>query len=81
MVEWAQRAGKLVLSEAEDFHEVNVVTFCNLALFWHSQGAWKLSYLHKGKAAVVVADCKGCKTKLIRPRKFLPATPYHKHWA
>lgn len=49
MIDWAQRAGKLVLQEAEDLHEENIVTFLNLALFWHSQGSWRISYLHKGK--------------------------------
>jgi hypothetical protein len=48
MIEWAQRAGKLVFQEAENLHEDNVVTFCNLALFWHSQGSWRISLLHKG---------------------------------
>lgn len=48
MIEWAKRAGKLVFQEAEDLHEDNIVTFCNLALFWHSQGSWRISYLHKG---------------------------------
>jgi hypothetical protein len=48
MVEWAKRAGRLVFQEAEELHEHNIVTFCNLALFWHSQGSWRISYLHKG---------------------------------
>lgn len=48
MIEWAKRAGKLVFQEAEELHEENIVTFCNLALFWHSQGSWRISHLHKG---------------------------------
>ena len=52
MTEWAQRAGKLVFQEAEDLHEDNIATFCNLALFWHSQGSWRKSYLYKGTAAL-----------------------------
>ncbi|KAF2428304.1 hypothetical protein EJ08DRAFT_671462 [Tothia fuscella] len=40
MVEWAKQAGKLE----------NIVTFCNLALFWHSQGSWRMAYLYKGNA-------------------------------
>ncbi|KPM45635.1 hypothetical protein AK830_g918 [Neonectria ditissima] len=47
MVEWAKRAGQLVFQEAEELLEENVVTFCNLALFWHSQGSWRISDLHK----------------------------------
>lgn len=48
MIEWAQRAGSLVFREAEELHEDNIVTFCNLALFWHSQGSWRIAFLHKG---------------------------------
>jgi hypothetical protein len=48
MIEWAKQAGKLVFQEAEDLHEDNIVTFCNLALFWFSQGSWRIAYLHKG---------------------------------
>lgn len=49
MIEWAKKAGRLVFQEAEDLHEENIVTFSNLALFWHSQGSWRISQLHKGK--------------------------------
>lgn len=48
-MEWAERAGKLVFQEVEDMYEDNVVSFINLALFWHSQGSWRKAYLHKGK--------------------------------
>lgn len=48
MIDWAKRAGRLVLQEAEELHEDNVVTFCNLALFWHAQGSWRIALLHKG---------------------------------
>ncbi|KEF57342.1 uncharacterized protein A1O9_05259 [Exophiala aquamarina CBS 119918] len=50
MVEWAQRAGKLVFLDAQEIQEESIVTHCNLSLFWHSQGDWRLSYLHKGSA-------------------------------
>jgi hypothetical protein len=48
MTLWAKKAGTLVFQEAEELHEDNIVTFCNLSLFWHSQGSWRISYLHKG---------------------------------
>ncbi|KAH7246538.1 hypothetical protein BKA59DRAFT_200794 [Fusarium tricinctum] len=50
MTLWAKKAGTLVFQEAEELHEDNIVTFCNLSLFWHSQGSWRISYLHKGNA-------------------------------
>ncbi|KAI1331567.1 hypothetical protein F5Y16DRAFT_271266 [Xylariaceae sp. FL0255] len=34
--------------DAEKLAEENIVTFINLALFWHSSGKWKVAYLHKG---------------------------------
>lgn len=49
MIEWAKQAGKLVFADAEDLHDDNIVTFSILALFWYSQGSWRLCYLHKGK--------------------------------
>lgn len=52
MTEWARKAGTLVFQEAEELHEDNIVTFCNLSLFWHSQGSWRISYLHKGISAI-----------------------------
>lgn len=52
MITWARRAGKLVFQEVEDLNEDNVVTFVNLALFWNSQGSWRLSMLYKGKVFV-----------------------------
>ena len=48
MTDWAKRAGRLVLQEAEELHEDNVVTFCNLALFGHAEGSWRIGLLHKG---------------------------------
>ncbi|KAI8714907.1 hypothetical protein NCS52_01211600 [Fusarium sp. LHS14.1] len=54
MIEWAKKAGKLVFQEAEELHEDNLVTFFNLALFWHSQGSWRVSYLHKGNACQLI---------------------------
>ncbi|KAH7148209.1 hypothetical protein EDB81DRAFT_791762 [Dactylonectria macrodidyma] len=50
MIEWAKRAGRLVFQEIEELSEENLVTFSNLALFWHSQGSWRISQLHKGNA-------------------------------
>ncbi|KAH8174568.1 hypothetical protein LIA77_05987 [Sarocladium implicatum] len=47
---WADRAGKLVLNEAETPLEDNVVTFSILALFWYMQGSWRRSYMHNGNA-------------------------------
>lgn len=48
MTKWAKKAGALVFQDAEDLSDDNLVTFCNLSLFWHSQGSWRISYLHKG---------------------------------
>ncbi|KAF5686683.1 hypothetical protein FDENT_5686 [Fusarium denticulatum] len=50
MTKWAQEAGALVFQDAEELSDDNLVTFCNLSLFWHSQGSWRISYLHKGNA-------------------------------
>lgn len=49
MIEWAQRASNLVFQEIEALHPDSIVTFCNLALFWNAQGAWKRAFVHKGK--------------------------------
>ncbi|KAI1346479.1 hypothetical protein F5Y01DRAFT_297708 [Xylaria sp. FL0043] len=54
MLEWAQKAGKLVLQDAEELIWENVVTFMNLALFWHSQGSWRRAYFHKGNAFLLL---------------------------
>ncbi|KAJ5611968.1 hypothetical protein N7528_009073 [Penicillium herquei] len=48
MMEWADRAGKLVFREAESLQEDNIVTFMNLALLLYSQGIWRRSFIHKG---------------------------------
>ncbi|KAI1259592.1 hypothetical protein F5Y18DRAFT_408672 [Xylariaceae sp. FL1019] len=50
MEQWAKKAGKLVFENAEELAQENIVTFLNLALFWHSLGAWRRAYLHKGNA-------------------------------
>ncbi|KAF4339116.1 hypothetical protein FBEOM_6934 [Fusarium beomiforme] len=50
MKKWAKTAGALVFQDAEELSDDNLVTFCNLSLFWHSQGSWRISYLHKGNA-------------------------------
>lgn len=54
MLEWAKRAGSLVFQEVEEFYEDNIVTFCNLAMFWHSQGSWRISQLHKGTSIIML---------------------------
>lgn len=51
MLEWAQLAGKLVLRQADELHEEDVVTTINLGLFWHSQGSWRKSFFYKGALA------------------------------
>lgn len=48
MLEWARMAGKLVFLEAEELHEENIVTFLILGLFWHTQGSWRRSAVHRG---------------------------------
>ncbi|CAG7557895.1 unnamed protein product [Fusarium equiseti] len=50
MGKWAKKAGSLVFQDAEGLNDDNIVTHCNLSLFWHSQGSWRISYLHKGNA-------------------------------
>lgn len=52
MTAWAEQAAEQVFAAAEYPHEDNVVTFMNLALFWYAQGAWRRSYVHKGKPDV-----------------------------
>lgn len=54
MTEWAERAGKLVFQEAENVSENNLVTFWNLSFFWHSQGSWRRSYIHRGEVAITL---------------------------
>lgn len=53
MAEWAKRAGRLVFSDIETFHEENFVTFVNLSVFWHSQGSWRTFYLYKGAGRIL----------------------------
>ncbi|KIX06345.1 uncharacterized protein Z518_04321 [Rhinocladiella mackenziei CBS 650.93] len=52
MIEWANRAGELVFQDVQNFHKDNIVTFSILALFWYTQGSWRLCYLFKGTAAL-----------------------------
>lgn len=52
MIEWAKRAGELVFQDAQNLHRDNIVTFSILALFWYTQGSWRLCYLFKGMANV-----------------------------
>ncbi|KAF5632721.1 hypothetical protein F52700_6258 [Fusarium sp. NRRL 52700] len=63
MEKWAKTAGRLVFQEAEELSDDNLVTFCNLSLFWHSQGSWRISYLHKGARTDLgfsIADFTSC---------------------
>lgn len=53
MMEWADRAGKLVFQEVENPHEDNIVTFINLALLFYARGLWRRSYIHKGNATLL----------------------------
>ena len=53
MLEWAHRAGKLVLQELHEFHDDSLVTFVNMGVFWHSQGNWRMAILNKG----IVVPC------------------------
>ncbi|KEF54552.1 uncharacterized protein A1O9_08994 [Exophiala aquamarina CBS 119918] len=55
-IEWAERAGKLVLQEIETPHEDNVVTLLNLALFWYSRGEWRRCYVLKGSSKLPLED-------------------------
>lgn len=75
MTKWAKKAGTLVFQEVEDLQEDNIVTFCNLSLFWHSQGSWRISYLHKGTppAHLLVSV-------LSLSRKRLSASSHHRYW-
>lgn len=69
MMEWAERAGKLVFQEVEDMFEDNIVSFVNLALFWHSQGSWRRSYLHKGRRECCAYYCSylSLRSKRLQP--------------
>ncbi|KAF5623176.1 uncharacterized protein FTJAE_10699 [Fusarium tjaetaba] len=62
MTKWAKEAGARVFQDAEELNDDNLVTFCNLSLFWHSQGSWRISYLHKGNACQLL-HIKGTGTK------------------
>ncbi|RFN45506.1 hypothetical protein FIE12Z_10269 [Fusarium flagelliforme] len=42
MTEWAKKAGSLVFQDAEDLNDDNIVTHCNISLFWHNQGSWRI---------------------------------------
>ncbi|KAK4501127.1 hypothetical protein PRZ48_006933 [Zasmidium cellare] len=50
MTEWANQAGRLVLAQAHTFDEDNVVSYCILALFWFTQGSWRIAMLYKANA-------------------------------
>jgi hypothetical protein len=78
MIEWAKQAGKLVFQEAEDLHEDNIVTFCNLALFWHSQGSWRIAYLHKGIYFEESSNVLERSSYSINPRKRMSITLHYR---
>lgn len=50
--EWAERAGRLALAEAEKPSQDTVVSFTNLGLFWYSQGQWRRSLVYEGYASL-----------------------------
>ncbi len=76
MIQWAKRAGKLVFQEAEELHEDNIMTFCNLALFWHSQGSWRVASLHKGLEPSTWR-VRYKTSSWLHHRKCLPPPSYH----
>ena len=50
MIDWAQQASRLAFQDTDDLvQEDHIVTFCNLSLFWHSQGSWRLCHFYKGR--------------------------------
>lgn len=53
MLEWARKAGRLVFQQPEDLHEEKIVTLVTLALFWYSQGSWRVSQFYKGISVVL----------------------------
>lgn len=50
--EWAERAGRLALLEAEEPSQDTVISFTNLGLFWYSQGHWRRSLIYEGYASL-----------------------------
>ncbi|KAI0448227.1 hypothetical protein F4803DRAFT_14184 [Xylaria telfairii] len=81
MLEWAQSAGKLVLQEIEELTRGNIVTYMNLALFWHSQGAWRKAYLYKGHAFLLL-DLLGLGPKSLHTEDSLQSEIRRRHfWA
>ncbi|KAI8947499.1 hypothetical protein F4801DRAFT_582324 [Xylaria longipes] len=81
MLEWAQSAGKLVFQEVEELARGNIVTYMNLALFWHSQGAWRRAYLYKGHAFLLL-DLLGLGPKSLLTENSLQSEIRRRHfWA
>ncbi|KAI0487018.1 hypothetical protein F4859DRAFT_324250 [Xylaria cf. heliscus] len=81
MLEWAQRAGRLVFQEVEELTRGNIVTYMNLALFWHSQGAWRRAYLYKGHAFLLL-DLLGLGPKSVHAENSLQSEIRRRHfWA
>lgn len=50
--EWAERAGRLALLEAEEPSQDVIISFTNLGLFWYSQGHWRRSLVYEGYASL-----------------------------
>ncbi|KAI1742408.1 hypothetical protein F4680DRAFT_463892, partial [Xylaria scruposa] len=81
MLEWAQSAGKLAFQEIEDLTRGNIVTYMNLALFWHSQGKWTRAYLYKGHAFLLL-DLLGLGPKSLFTQNSLQSEIRRRHfWA
>ncbi|KAI0454672.1 hypothetical protein F5B21DRAFT_504148 [Xylaria acuta] len=81
MLEWAQSAGKLVFQEVEELARGNIVTYMNLALFWHSQGARRRAYLYKGHAFLLL-DLLGLGPKSLYTENSLQSEIRRRHfWA
>lgn len=79
MVEWAERAGRLVNQELPELHEDNFVTCVNLSLFWHSQGSWRIAHLYKGEGKTIteltLILCRKCLQLADNPGGWIQGRP------
>ncbi|KAI0390890.1 hypothetical protein F5Y17DRAFT_442748 [Xylariaceae sp. FL0594] len=81
MNDWAERAGVLAYQSVENMAQENIVTFMNLALFWHSMGFWRRAYLHKG-TAFLLPDILGLGPKAVQGANSLEAEVRRRYfWA
>jgi hypothetical protein len=48
--DWADQAGKLILAEADQPTEENIITSINLVLFWFSQGQWQRALVYESNS-------------------------------